>query len=260
MIDPSESERRSDDPPEQLDAAIKQSQSPLGGFRFALEGVIHAVRTQKHMRVHFFSLALALMLGLFFRLNRQELLVLIFTISIILIAEMFNTAVEAVVDMVTQEFHPLAKLAKDIAAGAVLVATINALVVAWVLFLGDLRLEQIRLRFESAVPTTWGVGLTIGAIVILVVVSLVKALTMRGQIQLFHGGTVSGHAALGFFFAVAIIIISSNLLATILALVLALLVAQSRVEAKVHSLQEVVLGALLGVALAAFVYWVVSPT
>jgi len=81
------------------------------------------------------------------------MLVLLFTISIVLIAEMFNSAIEATVDLVTEEYHPKAKFAKDIAAGAVLVATLNAVVVAWVLFMGDLRLEQIRLRMERAEPT-----------------------------------------------------------------------------------------------------------
>jgi len=126
---------------------------PLEGFRYALEGIIAVVRTQRHMRFHFFSVVLVLLMGLLFRLDKREMLVLLFTISIVLIAEMFNSAIEATVDLVTEEYHPKAKFAKDIAAGAVLVATLNAVVVAWVLFMGDLRLEQIRLRMERAEPT-----------------------------------------------------------------------------------------------------------
>jgi diacylglycerol kinase len=122
---------------------------PLEGFRYALEGIVAVVRTQRHMRFHFFSVVLVLLMGLLFRLDKREMLVLLFTISIVLIAEMFNSAIEATVDLVTEEYHPKAKFAKDIAAGAVLVATLNAVVVAWVLFMGDLRLEQIRLRMGT---------------------------------------------------------------------------------------------------------------
>ncbi|CUU11485.1 MAG: diacylglycerol kinase [Fimbriimonadales bacterium] len=229
---------------------------PLEGFRYALEGIIAVVRTQRHMRFHFFSVVLVLLMGFLFRLDKREMLVLLFTISLVLIAEMFNSAVEATVDLVTEEYHPKAKFAKDIAAGAVLVATLNAVVVAWVLFMGDLRLEQIRLRMERAEPTL-AVALTMGTVIIFVVVSLVKVLSTQGKVRLFHGGAMSGHAALGFFFAMAIIIVSGNLLASILALLLAALVAQSRVEAKVHSLREVVLGSLLGIAVAGLIYWLV---
>ena len=229
---------------------------PLEGFRYALEGIIAVVRTQRHMRFHFFSVVLVLLMGFLFRLDKREMLVLLFTISLVLIAEMFNSAIEATVDLVTEEYHPKAKFAKDIAAGAVLVATLNAVVVAWVLFMGDLRLEQIRLRMERAEPTL-AVALTIGTVIIFVVVSLVKVLSTQGKVRLFHGGAMSGHAALGFFFAVAVIIVSGNLLASILALLLAALVAQSRVEAKVHSLREVVLGSLLGIVVAGLIYWLV---
>ena len=233
-----------------------QRRHPLEGFRYALEGIVAVVRTQRHMRFHFFSVVLVLLMGLLFRLDKREMLVLLFTISIVLIAEMFNSAIEATVDLVTEEYHPKAKFAKDIAAGAVLVATLNAVVVAWVLFMGDLRLEQIRLRMERAEPTL-AVALTMGTVIIFVVVSLVKVLSTQGKVRLFHGGAMSGHAALGFFFAMAIIIVSGNLLASILALLLAALVAQSRVEAKVHSLREVVLGSLLGIAVAGLIYWLV---
>lgn len=227
---------------------------PLEGFRYALEGIVAVVRTQRHMRFHFFSVVLVLLMGLLFRLDKREMLVLLFTISIVLIAEMFNSAIEATVDLVTEEYHPKAKFAKDIAAGAVLVATLNAVVVAWVLFMGDLRLEQIRLRMERAEPTL-AVAVTLGVILIFVIVSLVKVLSTQGKVRLFRGGAMSGHSALGFFFAMAIIVVSGDLLASVLALLLAALIAQSRVDADIHSWREVVLGSLLGVGLGALIFW-----
>ena len=73
--------------------------------------------------------------------------------------------------------------------------------------------------------------------------------------RLFRGGAMSGHSALGFFFALAIIVVSGDLLASVLALLLAALIAQSRVDADIHSWREVVLGSLLGVALGALIFW-----
>jgi diacylglycerol kinase (ATP) len=110
--------------------------NPLNGFKYAMEGVAHVFRTQRHMRFHFLVLVMVLLAGLVFQLNRLEMMILLFTVTLVLTAEMFNTAIEAVVDLVTQTYHPLAKFAKDIAAGAVLITVLNALIVAFLLFFG----------------------------------------------------------------------------------------------------------------------------
>ncbi|MDH7571516.1 MAG: diacylglycerol kinase, partial [Armatimonadota bacterium] len=124
----------------------------LDSFRFALDGVMHVFRTQRHMRFHFFMVVLVLTLAKVYRLNRTELLVLFFSICFVLITEMFNTAVEAVIDMITQNYHPLAKRAKDVAAGAVLIASINAVVVGFLLFLDDARIREVLARAYTGSP------------------------------------------------------------------------------------------------------------
>lgn len=226
-----------------------RSKNPLDSFRHAVEGVVHTFRTQRHMRFHFFTVILVLGTGLLYRLPRTEMLVLLFTASLVLVTEMFNTAVEAVVDMITQSYHPAAKFAKDIAAGAVLIASINAVVVGLVLFFGSGKPQEVgyRLQEPPALYVFWT------ALVLLVLVLLVwKLVGNRGT--LVRGGVVSVHSALAFFLATTIIFFSSNVFAAVLALVLALLVAQARVEARIHSLQEVVIGALLALFLTAGVY------
>src|SRR5450759_2120696 len=117
--------------------------NPMNGFKYAIEGVVHVFRTQRHMRFHFLTMVLVLVVSLVFKLRREEVIVLLFTISLVLAAEMFNTAIEAVVDLVTQTYHPLAKFAKDIAAGAVLITVINALAVGFLLFPGGKRLKLL---------------------------------------------------------------------------------------------------------------------
>src|SRR6185437_11376086 len=103
---------------------VPRPKNHIDSFRYAVEGIIHVFRTQRHMRFHFITVVSVLALGLLYRLSRVEMAILFLVCSGVLITEMLNTAVESVVDMVTQAYHPLAKLAKDIAAGAVLIAAI----------------------------------------------------------------------------------------------------------------------------------------
>ncbi len=230
--------------------------NPMNGFKYAIEGVVHVFRTQRHMRFHFLTMVLVLVFSLVLRLKREEVIVLLFTISLVLAAEMFNTAIEAVVDLVTQTYHPLAKFAKDIAAGAVLITSINALAVAFLLFPGGSRLkllsEDVGLH-SPGLPTVSAVTFLLLAIMVL----MWKVAGGKGK--LLKGGVVSGHSAVGFFLATTIMFISANVAIGILAFMLAVLVAQSRVEGGIHTLAEVVWGGLLATGVACLVYGVLSP-
>lgn len=231
---------------------MRITKNPLDSFRYAVEGIIYTFRTQKHMRFHFFSVVLVLLVGLLFRLDKTEMVILLFTVSMVLVTEMFNTAVEAIVDLITDTYHPLAKLAKDIAAGAVLVTTVNAIVVGFLLFLTEQHLDEIRLSLAEHKPEPL-VTLIVGTVLLLLIIILGKVFGRKGA--LLHGGVISGHSALGFFMATTIIFLSNNLLMAILALSMAVLIAQSRVEGRIHTMQEVLLGALIAVLLAGAIYW-----
>jgi diacylglycerol kinase len=104
-------------------------------FRFAFEGLAYAWRSQPHLRVHAAIGSLAVVVGAGLGLNPAEWAVLLLTITAVLVLEMLNTVVEAVVDLASPERHPLAKIAKDVAAGAVLVAALGSLLVGAALFL-----------------------------------------------------------------------------------------------------------------------------
>ena len=94
-----------------------RSRSLIESFNYAVSGIIYTLKTERNMRVHFIIAILVILLSLFFDFSRSELLLLFFTITLVLMAEMINTAIERTIDLVTDEFHPLARLAKDIAAG-----------------------------------------------------------------------------------------------------------------------------------------------
>jgi len=102
-------------------------------FKHALDGIQIGFKTQRNLRFHLAAAILAIVLGLILELQRFEMLFLILSIAFVIFAEMMNTAIEAVVDLVTEEYHELAKMAKDVAAGAVVIASINAIIVAIVI-------------------------------------------------------------------------------------------------------------------------------
>lgn len=112
-----------------------KSTSIFDSFRYAFAGVAHAFRTQRNMKVHAAIAAAVCIAGAAFGLARVEWAVLALTIGFVVHAEVMNTAVEAVVDRASPEWHPLARVAKDCAAGAVVVSVITAVVVGAVIFL-----------------------------------------------------------------------------------------------------------------------------
>jgi len=234
---------------------IPRPKNHLDSFRYAVEGIVHVFRTQKHMRFHFLTLVLVLILGMLYRLQRAEMAVLFVVVSGVLIAEMFNTAVESVVDMVTQAYHPLAKLAKDIAAGAVLIAAINAVIVGAVLFLGNTELPKVR---EGMQQDSLQVTVIISVSVLVVVITMISKI-FGGKGSILSGGIVSGHSAIAFCLAATMMYRASDLFSACLAIALAALVAQSRVEGKIHTLQEVIIGGLLGIVLTSTMYMVHLP-
>jgi diacylglycerol kinase (ATP) len=223
-------------------------------FRYALDGILHGFRSQRHMRFHFCIAVLALLAGVIYGLNATELLVLTFAISMVIIAELFNTAIEAVVDLVTTTYHPLAKYAKDVAAGAVLIAALNACVVGVLLFLDVEPVQRLISRAPSMQVEFQTVIVTI--VMLLVLLVIWKVLGNKGTF--LHGGIISGHSAVGFCLCTLILLISpNNPFVAFLAILMALIISQSRVEAGVHTLQEVLIGALLGILLPVVLFRVV---
>ncbi|OAT85788.1 diacylglycerol kinase [Desulfotomaculum copahuensis] len=104
-------------------------------LRCALVGVAYALRTQANMRFHFLAAAVVLLAALALGVTAGEFALLFFAVFLVLTAEMFNTAVEKVVDLITSEYHPLARAAKDAAAGAVLLAALNSVIIGLLVFL-----------------------------------------------------------------------------------------------------------------------------
>jgi diacylglycerol kinase (ATP) len=235
-------------------SARRRAPSILESFNFAFEGIIHVLRTQRNMRIHFAIAVLVLVAALAVGVEKLELIVLMLAIAFVLITEMVNTAVEGAVDVATTSFDPMAKLAKDIAAGAVLIASTVAVAVGYLVFADRIASRSSRLldRLSDAPAELTLIALVLTTIIVLGT----KALTGRGAP--LRGGLPSGHAAVAFagWMAITLALEESGrrFLVSTLALIMALLVAQTRVESGVHTSLEVVYGAVLGalVTLAVF--------
>jgi diacylglycerol kinase (ATP) len=208
----------------------------------AVEGILYAARTQRHLRWHFMTAALVILLGLFFGLDRMEFIALTLGVVLVLVTEILNTAVEAAVDLVAEAYHPLAKVAKDTAAGAVFVASFGAVVLGFLILYPHVAysvtegISRVRLASDNIA--------FMAVIVVVIAVIVFKAYLGRGAP--LSGGMPSGHAAVSFSIWVAALFLSADALIGMLVLIMALMVSHSRVALGIHSRREVVLGALLG--------------
>jgi undecaprenol kinase len=113
----------------------KRRRGLLRPFTFAIVGILHAIRNERNMKIHTVVAALVIILGLFYQLSAIEWMLIVCAIGGMLSLELMNTAIERVVDLVTKDFHPLAKQAKDVAAGAVFIYAILSVLIGCIIFL-----------------------------------------------------------------------------------------------------------------------------
>lgn len=221
----------------------------------AIEGILWSVRTQKHLRYHFLVAILVLFCALLFHVSALEFMLLVSAIVLVLFAETINTAVEVVVDLVSPDFHPLAKRAKDVAAGAVLIASIGAAVTGY-----------LALSRHLFVPLTDGLNLlgkvpgeiaVVAVLVVTILVVLLKALLGTGTP--LHGGMPSGHAAVACSIASSITLSGAGALISLLAIALAIMVSHSRLLLHIHTLREVLFGAIIGCGITLALHLIFRP-
>lgn len=216
-------------------------------FNAAIEGILYAFKTQRNVKLHFVAMALILIMSVYFSITKIELILLLITIVIVLIAEMINTSIEMALDFIVDRYHPLARIAKDVAAGAVLFASVNAVFVGYLVFFERLKTPIITTIVKVSQRPEHVAAVAITLSVIMVVAF--KALVGRGTP--LRGGFPSGHAAVAFAVWTVVTFVTKNPLITLLTLLLAILIAVSRIRMKIHSFVEVGSGALIGVGITA---------
>lgn len=229
---------------------IEKPKSWLDSLNFCVEGVIYGFKTEKHIRYHFVLAVVALVASLVLKLPAFEFVIFALSVVFLIFAEMVNTAIEEVVNLVEDKYNIRAKNAKDISAGAVLIAAFGLLITVYFIFskyiygpvgewLGMPGAAPIHLAFVSL-------------LLVLIAVMALKALFGKGRP--LHGGLPSGHAAVAFSLWVSVGFITREPLVIVLTLVIALLVSQSRLVGGIHTWVEVIIGSFVGALITFLVF------
>jgi diacylglycerol kinase (ATP) len=208
----------------------------------AIEGIIYTAKTQRHLRYHLFAAAFVLLFTYIIGVERTDFLIISLVVILVLLSEMINTAIEYVVDMLSPEYSEKARIAKDVAAGAVFITAFGAVIVGYVVLFPYVKTIfdtgiSISKHSKEEIPL-------ISATFVLILIVILKARFGKGRP--LHGGMPSGHAAIAFSFWAAITYITESFTASLLCFVLAVLISQSRVAVKAHTPLEVIIGAVLG--------------
>ncbi|MBI4699494.1 MAG: diacylglycerol kinase [Nitrospirae bacterium] len=217
---------------------------------FAIEGILHAAKTERHLRYHLYSAVLILLLSLILGVSRLEFVAIAISAIVVLSVEMLNTAIELIVDILFKDYDKKAKIIKDISAGAVLTAAIGSAVIGYTIFL-----PYLKNAFEHGLIIAHHSGediAVISLVVVLILVIITKSFFGRGTP--LRGGLPSGHAAVAFSVWVAITFFTRSFMPSSLIFILAVLISQSRVSVGAHRPWEVVLGAFIGAAVTFFIF------
>jgi diacylglycerol kinase (ATP) len=222
----------------------------VDSLRYAVDGLVYALRTQRNIRIHFVTATAIIASAMFLGITRSELVALFLTIMVVILAEMVNTAIEAAVDLVTGTYHPLARIAKNVAAGAVLVTAIGACFIGFYIFADDLsNLVHLLLSKTTHVPLNM-LGLSL--VLILIVTLTAKAVFPLNKA--LGRATPSGMTALAFSVSTWVCLRTEDDTSSLFVLFLAIIVGYSRIEAQKRTLIEVLSGAIIGVILSLFTY------
>ncbi len=209
---------------------------------FAIEGILHAAKTQRHMRYHLVASILVLIIGFVLGISWSDFVVLITLAIVVISIEMINTALETITDILFKDYDPRAKAIKDIAAGAVLIAALGSAIIGYVI-LSKPAMEFFYTGLNIAKHSKGDIAV-VALIMVLILVVITK--TFFGKGDPLRGGMPSGHAAVSFSIWITVTLISENFVTSLLVLIMAFLIAQSRVSTGIHRPLEVILGALLG--------------
>jgi diacylglycerol kinase (ATP) len=220
-------------------------------FNCAIEGIIYVLRTQRNMRIHFAAGAAVIVAALVFSIPRVDFLLICVAIFFVLFAEMVNTAAELTIDLISETYHPLARLVKDIGAGAVMLSSINSIVIGYLVFMRQLeRRAVIGTDFIKSLPASVSF---LALLVVIVMTVILKIVVRRGTPMM--GGMPSVHSAVAFSAATIVsLLVPASFPVILLSYFLALMVVQGRIVAGIHTFSEVVTGALLGVVITLVLY------
>lgn len=235
---------------------IKENGNLIESFAYAIRGLVYVIKSERNMRIHMVTAILVIIISLFLNLTRFELIAVIFAITLVLITEMLNTASERMINLITEKRHPLAKIIKDMTAGAVLFSSMCAVVVGYLVFIKQEVLavfdKSIVIKKISTFPPYIA---AIAVFLVLVLSFFVKGLKRKNPSIV--GGMPSIHTAIAFSLACIAYFISSNIYVLFISLFLAAMVGQTRVSINIRNIWAVITGAVLGTSVTILIFQIV---
>lgn len=230
---------------------VGKNKSLVGAMRYALNGIIHAFKTERNLRIDYIIGALVLICSLFFEFSKTEIICLILTIGFVIFAEMINTTVEYIVDLITDEYNENAKAAKDIAAGGVLISGGISVIVAYFLFVD--KLSKASTSILSSILSSRAhllVTVLFVAVLLTVVIKGIVCKKKENYVEAFPSTRVT----VSFSLAVYLYIITKSFLVGGVAMVLAFMISSLKREKDNVSYLHLIFSALLGVLIVLTVY------
>lgn len=194
------------------------------------------------MKIHLIAAFVVMGASLFYDITKIELIILSFTVTFVIFAELINTAIEVAIDATTNYYHPLVKIAKNISAGAVFLTALNAVFIGYLIFWD--KISNFSFSVINKIKQSNPYMVFVVLVMVIIVTAIAKAI--YGEGTLLRGGMPSGHSTIAFSIATIISFITVEPIIIGLSFLMAIIVAQSRVDTGVHSLKEVIAGAILG--------------
>ncbi|CAN7439194.1 diacylglycerol kinase [Paenibacillus sp. LjRoot153] len=210
-------------------------------FRYAYEGIKYALDTQRNMKFHFSVAFLVLLAALFVHLSKTDILFILLAVTLMIVTELINTAVEKTVDLAMPDRHPLAKIAKDVAAASVLVSAMFAIVVGLVVFYEpiDQLLRHTRLQ---ETPMSAGAIWILIALVMLTVIVIETRFSDKGKLV-----RPSLLTAIAFAIATVILVLVTETIAALLGYTLSIIILIVLYDKKTRPFPALFLGAMIGI-------------
>lgn len=218
----------------------------------ALNGIIHAFKTEKNLRNDYIIGALVLFVSLFFDFTRTELVCLVLTIGFVIFAEMINSTVEYIVNLVKTEYDLNAKAAKDIAAGGVLIASLISVIVAYLLFVD--KIGQATTALLTAVLSSKAHMLVTILFVVTILIVILKGIFSKDKDNNYVKAFPSARVTISFALSTYLFVITKNLIVGGVAIALSIMVSSIKRENDKTTMMQVIFSALIGILLVISVY------
>lgn len=211
----------------------------IRSLRYAYEGVKYALSTQPNMKIHFFVSFVVLFSAVIFRLSKTDILFILLAITLVIVTELINTAVEKAVDLAMPHRHPLAKIAKDVAAAAVLVTAVFAVIVGMVVFYQPVMQWILHTNYANRTISEASAWVYLALVVLTVIVAQTRFSKSQGL-------RPSLWTAVAFSISTLISLLAEQGLVTVLAYALAFLFLVRLYLRKSRTILSLLFGAVVG--------------